>query len=55
MKGGGGNIEFKISKFLKITGLISTILKPPAVQRHTAVNIYETAALTTLYAAAKTG
>jgi hypothetical protein len=45
---GEKDIDVKISKFLKITGLINTIFKQSKVQKQTRMQIYNTLALTTL-------
>jgi hypothetical protein len=45
---GEKDIDVKISKFLKIAGLINTIFKPTKVQKQTRIQIYNTLALLTL-------
>jgi hypothetical protein len=45
---GEKDIDVKISKFLKITGLINVIFKPSKVQKQTRIQIYNTFALPTL-------
>jgi hypothetical protein len=37
---GERNTEVKNPKFLKVTGLINKIFKPPKVQKHTRIKIY---------------
>jgi hypothetical protein len=45
---GEKDIDVKIPKFLKITGLINTIFKPSKFQKQTRIQIYNTLALPTL-------
>jgi hypothetical protein len=36
--------QSKISKFVKVTGVINQVLKPSQVQRHTRLRVYKTLA-----------
>jgi uncharacterized ubiquitin-like protein YukD len=46
---GEKDIDIKISKFLKIKGLINTIFKPSKVKQQTRIQVYNTLALPTLF------